>query len=861
MRAAVDRSIGFKRNSVVLGLAAVVLMAIAGLSYMEWSRYRTANLGAARTGDILDSTERVLSRILDAETGQRGFLLTGEDRYLEPYNEARQALPRELATLNSLLAPNTRQAANLGPLNQAIGRKMSELEQTIDLRRTRGATPALQVMLSGQGKDAMDQVRAALSVIQSGATAEQKEASVNREIATQTVLLVAVAGSLLLLFLFIAGLDPILSRDPRAVNHPHLIAYGLPVAVTAVALLLRLALTSAMGPIAGPSLFLLPAVLFAAWYGGFRAGAVTVLLSALASAFFALGNTRLERPAQAVSLLFFMFIGLGIALLTHSQRQALDRADREAANRRAAEESEREQRQRFETTLASIGDAVIATDAEGKITFVNQVACELLRDREASLLGKPLDSVFRIVNEHTRAPVESPVAKVLSEGHIAGLANHTILIAADGTETPIEDSGAPVRDANGVIDGVVLVFRDIAQRRAAEKLLAHQAAELSESESQFRTLANAIPQLAWMTKADGYIFWFNDRWYEYTGASPQDSEGWGWQAFHDPQMLPEVLERWHASISTETPFDMVFPLRGVDGIYRPFLTRIIPLRDSEGKIVRWLGTNTDISEQRRVEEALRASETGLQRLNAELARSNEDLQRFAFVASHDLQEPLRMITSYAQLLVRKYPGETDQEARLIVNNIVDGTTRMRSLLTDLLAYAEIGSSFDRPSEPVDLNFVIDRVRENLKESIQESGAVIACGPLPSLAVEDAHLVPLFQNLASNAIKYRKNAPPRIHVGVEEVASEFRFAVSDNGIGIDPQHHQRIFDVFQRLHGRDVPGTGLGLAICKRVVERYGGRIWVESQPGSGSTFFFTLPACRGRRETERSNPSADRATM
>jgi light-regulated signal transduction histidine kinase (bacteriophytochrome) len=200
-----------------------------------------------------------------------------------------------------------------------------------------------------------------------------------------------------------------------------------------------------------------------------------------------------------------------------------------------------------------------------------------------------------------------------------------------------------------------------------------------------------------------------------------------------------------------------------------------------------------------------------------------------------------MITAYSQLLIKSYPGEFDSKASIFVDNIVEGTTRMRDLLSDLLAYTEIRNPDEEPMESVDLNVVVDNVRQKLKTSIDESGAVVTSGRLPALRAYRAHFEPLFQNLIGNAIKYRGAQPPRIHVSVQEVDGELRFRVSDNGIGIDPEYHQQIFEVFRRLHGKKIPGTGVGLAICQRVVERYGGRIWVESKSGQGSTFLFTLP--------------------
>jgi light-regulated signal transduction histidine kinase (bacteriophytochrome) len=201
-----------------------------------------------------------------------------------------------------------------------------------------------------------------------------------------------------------------------------------------------------------------------------------------------------------------------------------------------------------------------------------------------------------------------------------------------------------------------------------------------------------------------------------------------------------------------------------------------------------------------------------------------------------------MITTYAQLLVREYPSESHAEAGGFVDNIVEGTKRMRALLADLLTYSEIRGRIEEESaETVDLNEVLETVKLNLKAAIDESGAVITSDPLPLVKVHAGHFVPLFQNLIGNSIKYQREQPPRIHVSFREIEGHLQFAFADNGIGIEPQYHDKIFVAFKRLHGKKIPGTGIGLAICQRVVERYGGRIWVESKPGEGATFLFTLP--------------------
>jgi signal transduction histidine kinase len=200
-----------------------------------------------------------------------------------------------------------------------------------------------------------------------------------------------------------------------------------------------------------------------------------------------------------------------------------------------------------------------------------------------------------------------------------------------------------------------------------------------------------------------------------------------------------------------------------------------------------------------------------------------------------------MIAAYSQLLIRKYPAQSDSDARLFVENIVDGVNRMQRLLSDLLALAEIDARIQEPPEPVDVSRVIESAVRNLKEAIDSSGATIDCELLPHAGAAESHLVSLFQNLIGNAIKYRGAEPVRVRISAEAQGSRVRFAVSDNGIGIAPEYHDKVFAAFQRLHGKKVPGSGIGLATCKRILQRHGGRIWVESDLGRGACFWFTLP--------------------
>jgi signal transduction histidine kinase len=232
----------------------------------------------------------------------------------------------------------------------------------------------------------------------------------------------------------------------------------------------------------------------------------------------------------------------------------------------------------------------------------------------------------------------------------------------------------------------------------------------------------------------------------------------------------------------------------------------------------------------------------LEQAATELRVMNDDLRQFAFAASHDLQEPLRMVTSYSQLLVKERADQLDPDAALWTGFITEGTQRMGKLLSDLLAYLQLAQIEKESATPIDLNDALEDALKNLRTAMEESGATVSKNALPMVRGQQIHFVELFQNLIGNAIKYRGEAPPRIFVSAKRSDREWRLAVADNGMGIDAEYHRTIFGLFKRLHGRKVPGTGIGLAICQRIVERCGGRIWVESKLGAGATFYFTLPA-------------------
>ncbi|HEY6239524.1 MAG TPA: PAS domain S-box protein [Burkholderiales bacterium] len=360
--------------------------------------------------------------------------------------------------------------------------------------------------------------------------------------------------------------------------------------------------------------------------------------------------------------------------------------------------------------------------------------------------------------------------------------------------------------------------------------------ELRQSEARFRSLTALSSDWYWEQDEEFRLTFLSSRFVERTGIDPAPYIGrkrWEQPASN----LSEAdWQRHRSQLERHEPFfDFEMERTGPDGNSVWLSLSGEPVFD-EGKRFRgYRGVGTDITERKRGQAILRAA-------YEELARSNAELEQFAYVASHDLQEPLRMIGSYTQLLERRYGDKLDQDAHEFMDFIVDGATRMKQLIEDLLAYSRVGTR-GKNLQRVQGQAVLERALINLRGAIEQSGAAITHDSLPEVNADDTQLVQLLQNLIANAIKFRKkDEAPRIRVAAEDTGKEWRFSVVDNGIGIEQAYFERIFMVFQRLHTQDeYPGTGIGLAICRKVVERHGGRIWVESTLGEGSKFHFTLP--------------------
>jgi light-regulated signal transduction histidine kinase (bacteriophytochrome) len=276
------------------------------------------------------------------------------------------------------------------------------------------------------------------------------------------------------------------------------------------------------------------------------------------------------------------------------------------------------------------------------------------------------------------------------------------------------------------------------------------------------------------------------------------------------------------------------PILRRDGTIRTLLWNSATVFAADGKTpVSTIAQGHDITLRKQAVDKLKQT-------TAELTRSNEELQRFAYVASHDLQEPLRMVASYVQLLERRYKDKLDDDASEFINFAVEGTKRMQNLINDLLAYSRVDSQ-GKPFEPVNMEQILGYTLANLEVAVEESHTIVTHDLLPTVIGDEGQMVQVFQNLVANAIKFHGKEAPRVHISAELKENEWVFSVKDNGIGIEPQYFDRIFIIFQRLHGQEYPGTGTGLSIVKRIVERHGGRVWVESEYNKNTTFYFSIP--------------------
>jgi PAS domain S-box-containing protein len=507
-------------------------------------------------------------------------------------------------------------------------------------------------------------------------------------------------------------------------------------------------------------------------------------------------------------------------------------AIRDITVRKAAEKHLAQMEGRYRGLLEAAPDAMVVVNQGGEMVLLNVQAEKQFGYRRDELVGQKVKNIIpegfaeRLIADGTRTAAEALAQQIGTGIELRGRRK-------DGSEFPLEIMLSPLESTEGIL--VTAAIRDISVRKAAEE-------HLAQMEGRYRGLLEAAPDAMVVVNQGTEIVLLNVQAENRFGYRRDELLG---QKVKN--IIPEGFAERLIADGTRTAADALAQQIGTgielvgrrkDGSEFPLEIMLSPLESPEGILVT--AAIRDITVRK-------DAETHLVKTVGELKRSNDELQQFAYVASHDLQEPLRMVASYTQLLAKRYKGRLDSEADEFIAYAVDGSNRMQGLIRDLLAYSRAGTN-GKALREISSEKALEEALSNLRVTIQESGALVTHDSLPAITSDETQLVQVFQNLVGNAIKYRSTKAPEVHVSSTKNSSkEWVFCVRDNGLGIDPQYFERIFVLFQRLHGREeFKGTGIGLTICKKIVERLGGRIWVESQPEKGSTFCFALPERDGK---------------
>jgi len=519
-----------------------------------------------------------------------------------------------------------------------------------------------------------------------------------------------------------------------------------------------------------------------------------------------------------------------------SEISALQIMIRDITERKIAEEALRENERRYRLLAENVTDIIWTVDMDLRYTYISPSVTRLQ--------GYSVEEAMALSVDETLTPASMEVVmKTLADelarengGQKDVHRSQTLEFeqyCKDGHTIWTEATMTFLRDPDGRPVGILGVTRDITERKRAEETL-------QKSEERYRDLFENANDLIQSVDSEGNFVYINMKWLETLGYSKEELKKLNLTDILRKDQIPHCMEIFKKVCSGETfgKVETIFITKDgreiiVEGNVNAYF--------KDGRFVSTRGIFRDITERKQAEDKL-------EQTVAKLARSNAELEHFAYIASHDLQEPLRMVSSYVQLIERRYKGRLDEDADEFIAFAVDGASRMRALINGLLTYSRVDTRA-KPFEPTDSEIIFKQATDNLKVAIEESGAVITHDPLPTVMADDLQLSQLLQNLIGNGIKFSSERQPQINVSAEKKENEWLFSIRDNGIGIDPKNQERIFQIFKRLHSRsEYQGTGIGLAVCKKIAERHGGRIWVESGLGKGSTFYFTITNTGGDRK-------------
>jgi PAS domain S-box-containing protein len=818
------------------GLVLAILFIVGGLSYRSVALSRASDKSVEHTHEVLENLERLLSAIQDIESSDRTLALTGDAQFLYLYRAGVLRVSQEENTLRTLTADNPNQGRKLVALARLTDQKIQFGETLIRLRQTEGQEVAIQHLQGRQGIRIMEEIRAVIRDMEAEEHQLLSKRDAQAERRSRQARFVLVAGSLLGLFIA-SGAGWTIRQGLHSRARVEEALQGSDEKYRML-----------IDGIQDYAIYMLdPDGQIISWNAGaerIKGYTAEQIIGQNFSCFYPPDEIKRGKPAEVLRMTAasgrqeeqgMRVRKDGSRFLANVTLTAL--RDR-AGNLRGYSEfshdlsESKESGARYRGLLEAAPDAMVVVNQGGEIVLLNVQAEKQFGYRRDELLGQKVKNIIpegfaeRLIADGTRSAADALAQQIGTGIELSGRRK-------DGTEFPIEIMLSPLESAEGIL--VTAAIRDISVRKDAER-------NLAQMEGRYRGLLEAAPDAMVVVNQGGEIVLLNVQAEKQFGYRRDELLGQQVkniipEGFAE-RLVADALRSADDALAQQIGTGIELSGRRKDRSEFPIEIMLSPLEGTEGVLVT--AAIRDITRRKNAEATL------LQKVE-ELNRSNEELGQFANIASHDLQEPLRMVASYTQLLSSRYKGKLDADADEFIAFAVDGATRMQRLIQDLLAYSRVGSKgrdlLDTSSEKA-----LQQALLNLSSAIKESGALVTHDPLPTVQADEMQLVQLFQNLIGNGIKYQRPGVPQVHISAAKNGAErWIFSVRDNGLGIDSQYFEKIFGMFQRLHKREeFAGTGIGLAICKKIVERHGGNISVESKPGRGSTFRFAL-AGSGRK--------------
>jgi PAS domain S-box-containing protein len=829
-------SLSNRKVQLALGAAILALLVLGVTSYRAIASSTESERVVRHTHEVLEKLQNLLSAMESIESSYRGFALTGKESYLDSYRVSIVSAGQDEATVRNLTVDNPKQQILIPTLGRLAAQKIQFGERIISLRQKTGMEAAADAVRSGTGDRAMGEFQ---DVVRQMHDEELRllilrDADAKRHLGQTKIVLIL--GTVLGLLIAAASGWSVQSDS---------IQRGLAQeALRNQEEKYRLLIDG----VQDYAIFTLdPHGMVASWNAGaerIKGYKADEIIGQNFSRFYLQSDIDQGKPKEELLIAaaggrsetehwrvrkdgsrFWANVVITAARNSSGTLLGFSEISRDISERKETEA-------KYRGLLEAAPDAMVVVNQDGEIVLLNVQAEKQFAYHRDELVGQKVKNIIpegfaeRLLADGLRS-VEDALAQQIGTGiELTGRRK-------DGSDFPIEIMLSPLESTEGIL--VTAAIRDITVRKAAEK-------HLAQMEGRYRGLLEAAPDAMVVVNQDGEIVLLNVQAEKQFGYRRDELVG---QKVKN--IIPEGFAERLIADGTRTAAEAVAQQIGTGielkgrrkyGSEFPIEIMLSPLESPEGILVT--AAIRDITERKK-------SEQHLVETVGELKRSNDELQQFAYVASHDLQEPLRMVASYTQLLAKRYKGRLDSEADEFIAYAVDGSTRMQGLIQDLLAYSRSGTN-EKALREISTEKALKDALSNLRATIQESDALVTHDSLPAVTSDDTQLVQVFQNLVGNAIKYRSAEVPHVHVSAtKNGGKDWIFSVRDNGLGIDPQYFQRIFVLFQRLHGREqFKGTGIGLTICKKIVERLGGRIWVESQPEKGSIFYFSLPERDGK---------------